>query len=366
MPNNKALFGPANLVFADIPTPFALPFGLAPLKKGQQSGLIFPSVGFNGANSSFYIQNIGYYLGLGPYSDLQINSDAYLNGDFRLGLQTQYFRRYRFRGNLAVQYSRFSNGYDEASPQFARNSDFNIRSNFNIDPKLIPGITFNGNINIVTKGFNQRNSRDLNSLANNATSLIMPPYTNGQQESLQIELVNLNKKWLDEKKYRKGKLKFYVNGKLIYTIEDFEEIIPRGLNTDKERQVGVPFNVSWGGGTQGLRENLVFSSVTEPYGPYIQDPECFPINDLTGTTFNGLKTNIQIEQNFAGTFEGAISQFRMYTNPLDFSQIQHNYRILKDRFDLIDFWCLDCLPVFYLYTNYNYLETQYYDPQYYE
>ncbi len=167
MPNNKALFGPANLVFADIPTPFALPFGLAPLKKGQQSGLIFPSVGFNGANSSFYIQNIGYYLGLGPYSDLQINSDAYLNGDFRLGLQTQYFRRYKFRGNLAVQYSRFSNGYDEASPQFARNADFNIRSNFNIDPKLIPGITFNGNINVVTKGFNQRNSRDLNSLANN-------------------------------------------------------------------------------------------------------------------------------------------------------------------------------------------------------
>ena len=167
MPNNKALFGPANLVFADIPTPFALPFGLAPLKKGQQSGLIFPSVGFNGANSSFYIQNIGYYIGLGPYSDLQLNSDAYLNGDFRVGLQTQYFRRYKFRGNLAVQLSRFSNGYDEASPQFARNSDFNIRSNFNIDPKLIPGITFNGNINIVTKGFNQRNSRDLNSLANN-------------------------------------------------------------------------------------------------------------------------------------------------------------------------------------------------------
>ena len=185
----------------------------------------------------------------------------------------------------------------------------------------------------------------LNSLANNATSLIMPPYTNGQQESLQIELVNLNKKWLDEKKYRKGKLKFYVNGKLIYTIEDFEEIIPRGLNTDKERQVGVPFNVSWGGGTQGLRENLVFSSITEPYGPYIQDPECFPTNNLTGTTYNGLKTNIQIEQNFAGTFEGAISQFRMYVTPMSAPEVKHNFNILKNVFRMFNPDCPDCSTI---------------------
>jgi hypothetical protein len=149
-------------------------------------------------------------------------------------------------------------------------------------------------------------------------------------------------------------------------IQNFEEIIPRELNTEKEKQVGVPYNISFGGGTQGLHENLIFSSCTEPYGPYIQDPELFPNNILSATTLSGLTTDILLEQNFGGTFMGGVSQFRMYTNPLDFSQIQHNYRILKDRFDLIDFWCLDCLPVFYLYTNYNYLETQYYDPQYYE
>jgi hypothetical protein len=41
-------------------------------------------------------------------------------------------------------------------------------------------------------------------------------------------------------------------------INGFEEIIPRGLNTEKEKQLGVPFNISWGGGTQGLRESLTF------------------------------------------------------------------------------------------------------------
>lgn len=167
IPNNKALFGPANLVFQGIPTPLFLPFGLAPLKKGQRNGILFPSLGFNSANSSYYLQNFGYYMGLGKYSDIQISTDAYFNGDFRMGLQTQYFKRYKFRGTLALQYSRFGNGQEVTSPQFDRNTDFSIRSQFNLDPKLYPGITFNGNINIVTGGFNKRNSRDLNSLANN-------------------------------------------------------------------------------------------------------------------------------------------------------------------------------------------------------
>jgi len=183
----------------------------------------------------------------------------------------------------------------------------------------------------------------LQSLANNTASLITVPYThNPGQIAEQIELVNLNEKWLIDKKLRSGRLKFYINGKLFYTIEDFEELIPRALNTDKEKQVGVPFNVSWGGGTQGLRENLTFSSMTQPYGPYIQDPECFPVNDLSGTTFNGMKTNILIEQNFAGTFEGAISQFRMYVTPLSAPEVKHNFNLLKNTFRMFNPDCPDC------------------------
>ena len=125
-------------------------------------------------------------------------------------------------------------------------------------------------------------------------------------------------------------------------IEDFEEIIPRELNTEKEKQIGVPFNLSWGGGTQGLHDHLIFSSCTEPYGPYIQDPELFPENILSATTLSGLTTDILLEQNFGGTFMGAISQFRMYVEPLDFTQIQHNFRLLKDQYELLDYWCLNC------------------------
>jgi hypothetical protein len=34
-----------------------------------------------------------------------------------------------------------------------------------------------------------------------------------------------------------------------------------------------------------------------------------------------MKTNILLEQNFGGTFEGGISQFRMYVTPLSSAEV---------------------------------------------
>ena len=173
--------------------------------------------------------------------------------------------------------------------------------------------------------------------------LISPPETHpGSTPEPKIHKIRFDKKWFDELDYRLGTLKLYVNGYLFLVIEDFEEIIPRELNTEKEKQVGVPFNISFGGGTQGLHDHLIFSGCSNPYGPYMQDPELFPDEILSGTTLSGLTTNILLEQNFGGTFMGAISQFRMYVEPLGAPQIQHNFRILEDKFNLLNYWCPNC------------------------
>ena len=183
----------------------------------------------------------------------------------------------------------------------------------------------------------------LQSLANNDIALIAPPYTNGYEKPGEVEIVKLNQLWLDDTHFRMGRLKIYVNGKIFYVVEDFEEIIPRALDTDKEKQVGVPFNMSWGGGTQGLHENLTLSACTATTeGMYIQDPECFPENILSGTTLNKLKTHILLEQNFAGTFDGAISQFRFYTEPLSAPEVKHNFKVLKGTFNMFDPDCPNC------------------------
>jgi hypothetical protein len=207
----------------------------------------------------------------------------------------------------------------------------------------------------------------LDSLANDTTKLISPPITHGTSTAETIELVNLDQSWLDDTKLRMGRLKIYVNGKIFFKIENFEEIIPRALSTDKEKQLGVPFNISWGGGTQGLRENLTFSACTALDGKYIQDPECFSTDLLNTTSLAGLKTNILLEENFAGTFDGGISQFRMYVEPLSAPEVKHNFLILKDTFNMLNPDCPDCNTIVcglndftYTLVDFEYLVTQNY------
>jgi hypothetical protein len=198
-------------------------------------------------------------------------------------------------------------------------------------------LIYKGGLGLITK------TKYLESLVGNTVNLISPPITHNDITPEQIEIVKLNERWLIEKKYRSGVLKFYVNGMKFFEIPDFEEIIPRPLNTRKERQVGVPFNISIGGGTQGLHGNLIFSACPiDLINNYIQDPELIPNEILSGTTLSGLTTNILLEQNFGGTFEGALAQFRMYIEPLTAAHIQHNFRLLKNKFNLFDFFCDKC------------------------
>ncbi len=166
IPNNKALFGAANLVVEDVPTPLALPFGIAPLKKGQRNGILFPGYGYNQFNKSFYLQNFGYYLGLGEHADLTLTTDAYLNGDLRLGVTSNFVKRYKYRSNFGLGASWFGNGLERSSPGFKKNLDLSIRGNFAFDPKYLPGLSLNGDINIQTGNFNRLNSRDINSISN--------------------------------------------------------------------------------------------------------------------------------------------------------------------------------------------------------
>jgi hypothetical protein len=100
---------------------------------------------------------------------------------------------------------------------------------------------------------------------------------------------------------RKGKLMVYVNGKLKKVFDNFSEFIARRLDEHKLKQVGVPFNFSLGGGTQGLLESQTFDGL---------DP-----NDR----------NLPIETNFAGSFIGSISQFKFNICELKYCNIIQNF-----------------------------------------
>lgn len=102
-------------------------------------------------------------------------------------------------------------------------------------------------------------------------------------------------------KPRTGKLKFYVDGYLKWSVPDFPEFIGKRLDEYKSKQVGVPFNMSLGGGSQGLLESQTFGGM-----------------DMSDR-------GLPIEKNFAGTFLGGISQFRFNICDISLCQIQNNY-----------------------------------------
>ena len=54
---------------------------------------------------------------------------------------------------------------------------------------------------------------------------------------------------------RKGTLTFYVNGKQFWKLPNFDEFYFKQLDNTKEKMIGVPFNISWGGGSYGLKHS---------------------------------------------------------------------------------------------------------------
>lgn len=103
-------------------------------------------------------------------------------------------------------------------------------------------------------------------------------------------------------------------------------------------EFSIPFS-----GTLPTPQTITATSVSynffERYG---QDPESFPNNDLSGTSLSSLTTNIILEQNFAGTFDGGISQFRMYVSPLTAPEIKHNFKLRMADFRMFNPDCPDC------------------------
>lgn len=61
---------------------------------------------------------------------------------------------------------------------------------------------------------------------------------------------------------RKGTLTFYVNGRSVWRIKQFPEFFCRPFKNDKEKQLGVPYSISWGGGSFGLEHSYHYDYQT--------------------------------------------------------------------------------------------------------
>jgi hypothetical protein len=155
IPDDKIVSGPAYLEIEDVPTPLAIPFGFFPNKKGQLSGILVPSYG-ESANRGFFLENGGYYMGLGQHFDLALRGDIYSHGSWAAKAASNYNVRYKYSGNVNLSFATNILG-EKNTADYSKNKDFFIRWSHNQDVKARPNSRFTANVNAGSSKYNTYN-----------------------------------------------------------------------------------------------------------------------------------------------------------------------------------------------------------------
>jgi hypothetical protein len=156
IPDKKIITGSANLRIEGMPTPLVVPFGIFSIKKGQSSGIIIPTYG-SSMNRGFFLRGGGYYFGMGEKADYMVTGDIYTQGSWALNNLIRYNNRYRFNGQLGVNFANNKFGAID-DPTFYQSKDFRVNWIHNVDPKARPGTYFGANVNFVSGSYLANNS----------------------------------------------------------------------------------------------------------------------------------------------------------------------------------------------------------------
>ena len=102
-----------------------------------------------------------------------------------------------------------------------------------------------------------------------------------------------------DKRQRKMKIMIYVNGFLVFISKQLNALSFKRLDEIYQKQEGVPYNISLGGGSQGLLESIM--------------PNFYELAQYI----------LPIEKDFCGTFIGDIKNFKIYYGFIDYSTIKN-------------------------------------------
>lgn len=144
---NKKLVvtGPVHPEFEDVPVPLYLPFGIFPMKKGRQSGILPPQFTVT-EDFGIGLEGLGYYKAFNEYLDAKLWFDLYSYGSWRANFSPSYRVRYKYNGNfnISLQNTKFA---FKGDPDFRKNQSFFVTWTHSMDSKARPGVSFNANVN---------------------------------------------------------------------------------------------------------------------------------------------------------------------------------------------------------------------------
>ncbi len=169
IPGKKIITGPAYFVMEDVPIYFlGIPGGFFPISSGPTSGFIMPKYGEE-STRGFYLRDGGYYFTFGDYADLTLTGGIYTLGSWELAGNTNYVKRYKFAGNLGINYAKTVYGEKNAA-DYVNNSNFKISWSHRQDPKFRPSSQFSASVNFSTAGYSKQGTTNLNDLLNTQTN----------------------------------------------------------------------------------------------------------------------------------------------------------------------------------------------------
>lgn len=174
VPRKKVVTGLTNMVIAGVPTPIGVPFAFFPMTEEATSGLIIPTFGQTN-QQGYFLQNGGYYFAISDKLDLALLGDYYTNGSYALRAETNYAKRYKYRGNLNFRYENQITG-ERGLPGYGKTNLYNIQWSHSPDSKATPNSRFSASVNLGSSkyyqsSFNQVNNANfLNNTLNSSVS----------------------------------------------------------------------------------------------------------------------------------------------------------------------------------------------------
>lgn len=154
-PGKDVVFGPAYLVVADVPLPFAIPYGFFPFTKSYSSGFLMPSYG-DEQSRGFYLRDGGYYFALSDKMDLKLIGEIYTKGSWGITATSNYRKRYRYNGSFLFSYQDTRTG-DKGMPDYAKQTSFKVQWSHHQDPKANPFSSLAASVNFATSSYERNN-----------------------------------------------------------------------------------------------------------------------------------------------------------------------------------------------------------------
>ncbi len=252
--DKKVVSGFANLYIEDVPLPLAIPFGLFPFSKKQQSGILIPTYGEERMRG-FNLRDGGYYFFINDYVDLTLTGTIYTNGSWGMNVGSNYRKRYKYNGNFNFSMSR-NHTSEKGDPDYTKSSDWSIQWRHTQDAKANPYTTFSASVDMSSATNNYYNATNINDIANQRKQSsiswskkwpdrpfnITASFThnqNSRDSSISLSFPNLNFRvsqiYPFRRKERVGKMKWYENIGFTYNAE-----LRNSIQT-KESELGHSF-----------------------------------------------------------------------------------------------------------------------------